>query len=304
MKILIVGLGSIGKKHIDAIYHLYPNASIYALRSGNSVDTYRNVFNLHDITDFYFIPDFIIISNITILHENTILQMISYNCPLFIEKPVLCDLKNADLIVKKIKSHKITTYVACNMRFHPCIEFLKEYVKSTSSRINEVNIYCGSYLPSWRENSDFRNIYSANEEMGGGVHLDLIHELDYTAWIFGFPASKTRILTRNSSLQINSIDSARYILEYLDFTVGITLNYFRVDPKRYIEILFNEETLYVDLLTSTIYSSNNNEILFKNSINMSDIYIKQMKYFIECLTLKNQPMNDFETAIEVLKIAL
>lgn len=304
MKILIVGLGSIGKKHIDAIYELYPRAIIVALRSCISDESYRGVVNLYNLSELSFVPDFIIISNISILHEETIMQMISLKSPLFIEKPVLCNLTNATLISKLVKSNEIITYVACNMRFHPCIEYLKSYLQSSSSKINEVNIYCGSYLPNWRANKNFKKIYSANKEMGGGVDLDLIHELDYTVWLFGFPYATTRVSTSKSSLEINSIDCARYILEYEEYTVGITLNYYRIDSRRSIEVLFDNDTIHIDLLTSTIKSMNSGEILFNSKEKMSDIYLKQINYFIKQFKMNEYTMNDFDTAVDVLKIAL
>ena len=304
MKILIVGLGSIGRKHVDAIYELYPHARIFALRTKKNSETYRDVLNIYGLAELPFVPDFVIIANISALHEETILQMVSLNCPLFIEKPVLIDLKNSLQITNLIKKNNIITYVACNMRFHPCIEFLKSYVNSNKKIINEVNIYCGSYLPNWRSNKDFRRNYSANKAMGGGVHLDLIHELDYTLWIFGFPVSKIFVPSSKSSLNINSIDNARYLLDYDKFNIGITLNYYRIDPKRSIEILYNDDTIYIDLLTSSVKSLISGDILYESQEKMSDIYKKQIKYFTTYLKNKETPMNDFETAVEVLKIAL
>ncbi len=304
MKILIIGLGSIGKKHVDGILNLYSDAEIYALRTSYSSELYKSVINIYSKNEIPSDVDFIIISNITSSHEDTILDMLDLACPLFIEKPVISDLKNSDKINYLLAKSGVKTYVACNMRFHPSIEFIKNYIETNSIRINEVNIYSGSFLPDWRPGKDFRNIYSANKGMGGGVHLDLIHEIDYCCWIFGFPKSFKSMQLNKSSLEIDSIDSARYLLEYSDFSAGISLNYYRRDAKRQIEIVTDIDTIEVDLLKNKVTSSLSNKVLFQGDFNIIETYTNQVNYFINHLHSMNGPMNNFENAIKVLKIAM
>jgi predicted dehydrogenase len=304
LKILIIGLGSIGKKHVNAILSLYPQAQIFALRSLKSCDQYLNVINIFDKKNIPTNLSFIIISNITSSHEQTINEMVGMNCPLFIEKPVLNNLNNVKQLADTINENSIQTYIACNLRFHPALQFIKHYIEVNNPRINEVNIYSGSYLPDWRPGKDFRTIYSANIEDGGGVHLDLIHEIDYCSWLFGFPIESINMKTNNSSLNINAIDNARYFFKYSNFNVGIILNYFRRDAKRLIEIVIETDTIVVDLLKNKVTSLANNEILFENSFNILETYKHQMKYFINCIQTKERTMNDFDYAVEVLKLAI
>jgi predicted dehydrogenase len=304
LKILIIGLGSIGKKHVNAIFLLYPDAQIFALRSKIDSDQYLNVINIFHKNEIPTDLSFIIISNITSSHEQTINEMIGLNCPLFIEKPVLSDLRNIKHLSDKIKENSIQTYIACNLRFHPALQFIKHYIEVNHPRVNEVNIYSGSYLPDWRPGKDFRTIYSANAEEGGGVHLDLIHELDYCTWLFGFPDETFNMKTNNSTLEISAIDNARYIFKYPGFTVGITLNYFRRDAKRQIEIVTETDTIVIDLLKNKVTSLINDEILFERKLNMLETYESQMKYFVGCIQSKNSPMNDFNYSVEVLKLAI
>jgi predicted dehydrogenase len=205
MNVLIIGLGSIGKKHVDALKKLDPNVSVFALRSRRCEDVYLDVINIYTILDIKTAIDFVIISNITSEHEKSILQVIDLNCPIFIEKPVLSSIKNAENISKKLISRNIHTYVACNLRFHPAIQFISNYLKTNKLKINEVNIYSGSFLPDWRKDKNFREIYSSNNRLGGGVHLDLIHEIDYCTWLFGFPEKVFSVKKSLSTLNIDSL---------------------------------------------------------------------------------------------------
>lgn len=307
MNILIIGLGSIAKKHINAIQLVKPQAQIFALRSSSSLkdsEVYQNVQNIYSLQELSVKPDFVLIANPTQMHCEAINQSLRFSCPIFIEKPVLDSLIHSETIRRKIKDTGVITYVACNLRFHPALVFFRKYLSETSPRINEVNIYCGSYLPDWRAGRNFRKIYSANSKMGGGVHLDLIHEIDYCIWLFGKPLSVNTLQRSASSLGIDAVDYAQFSLIYPNFVANVILNYYRKDTKREIEMITNEDTITVDLLKNMIMSKCSGAVLFGQPFDMSETYLKQMEYFIGHVEKKEQPMNDFSEGLGVLKIAL
>lgn len=303
MKIFLIGLGSIAKKHITAIRKIEPNAIIYALRSSNNAENYENVINVFS-WEYALEADFILISNPTNLHGDTILKALEFKKPLFIEKPLLHHLLQADEIIEKVNIDKIPTYVACVLRFHPVISYLKEFINNTKSKVDEVNVYCGSYLPNWRADSDYRQSYSANKEMGGGVHLDLIHEIDYLYWLFGNPLQVKSTLRDNSHLDISAIDYANYQLIYSDFVASVTLNYFRKQNKREIEIVSPDFILNGNLISYSIKEEIVNKIIVDEAAQMGTLYDKQMSYFLDGLKNNSYYENDVQTGIEVLKIVL
>ena len=304
MNILIVGLGSIGKKHVDAIIALEPDSKLFAVRSQKNADTYKTVLNVNPGEALPVKIDFVIISNITSVHAKTISDMLLLKCPLFIEKPVLDSLIEGSKLSKAIQAKGILTYVACNLRFNPALVFIKNYLDRKKPRINEVNIYCGSFLPDWRPDRDFKTVYSANKEMGGGVHLDLIHEIDYCTWLFGFPYNKSVIKGAYSSLNIMACDYANFNFQYSLFCVSIILNYYRRDAKRTLEIVTSEVTLVADLIKNTVTNQISGEILFQSEMKMTDTYKEQMKYFLNKISQSEQPMNSFDNALKVLGIAM
>lgn len=304
MKVLIIGLGSIGLRHLGVLQSLNNKFEIYALRSSKNNSKINGVKEVYDFQEINFKPYFIIISNPTYLHEKTIEICTNFKCPLFIEKPVLSSLKNANKISNIISNLNIITYVACNMRFYPAIDYLKNNLKKLNLKINEINIYSGSYLPNWRPKADYKKSYSSFAAMGGGVHLDMIHEIDYCVWLFGEPKSINSIKNNNSTLNIESVDFSKFDLEYENFNAGITLNYFRRDSKRELEIVSKNDTLLVDLINNTIYSKIKKTYVFKSSLQISDSYKKQMLYFLDCLKENKDTFNNFNYGLNILKIAL
>lgn len=304
MKILIIGLGSIAQKHIEAIKKLRQSAIIYALRSSKDHCAFNDVIDIYSVVDVPNDIDFILISNPTSLHAETIKKVLHFKKPLFIEKPLFAAINNNEEIVDLVNQKNIKTYVGCNLRFHPALDFIKNYLFTENLKINEVNIYCGTYLPKWRPSQDYTKSYSAKKELGGGVHLDLIHELDYAIWIFGKPLNYNSIKRRVSNLLIDTIDYTNYNLFYPQFNVSITLNYYRSIPKRQIEVILENEIIVCDLLTSTIVNSKNEVIFQDKDFNFQKTYINQMNYFTDNLNNDNIYMNNINESFEILKIAL
>ena len=304
MKILIIGLGSIAKKHISAISALIPDSLFFALRSNKNSTTFENVKNIFAINETPKDIDFIIISNPTNLHATTIKKIIFLNKPIFIEKPIFDNIESNVETRNLINKSGIKTYIACNLRFHPSIIFLKNYIDNNNKKINEVNLYCGSYLPNWRANIDYTESYSAKKNMGGGVDLDLIHELDYAIWLFGFPLNYNTTKRKISQLKIDSFDYCLYNLKYNEFNLSIILNYYRIIPKREIEIVFEDDILICNLLNAEIRNSKNEIIFLDNSYNINKTYLSQAEYFINKLKNNDAYMNNLDESFEILKIAL
>ena len=303
MNVLLIGLGSIARKHIKALREIMPDVRITALRSKQigsetGVAGIRSIYQWDEADENY---DFIMITNPTHLHLETIEKAATLHRPLFIEKPPFHTIEGAQEILEHLIKNNVPTYTAFNMRFLPVIEWLKN--QCNELRIYEVQVYCGSYLPDWRPGKDYRKIYSANKRMGGGVHLDLIHEIDYVRWIFGDPIDVKASASNISDLEITSFDHAHYWFRYDSKIVTIMLNYYRRDPKRSIEIVMENDTWRADLLEGTVYNSKGIK-LFESRLKISDTYKIQMDYFLDTLREGKLLMNGLEESIKTLKLSL
>lgn len=301
MKVLILGLGSIARKHIAALQKLQPEVELWALRSSkmsNQVENVKNVYSIETLDLQAF--DFFLISSPTHAHFEQLQPLLPSGKPIFLEKPPLHQLQNVNQLLQGQNESQSLIYTGYNMRFHPAVQWLK--VLAENHRIIEVNAYCGSYLPDWRPDLDYRENYSAHESRGGGVHLDVIHELDYLTWIFGKPINSSTHLAKISDLKISSVDSANYWLKYPQTVVNISLNYFRRIPKRNIEVVTDNDLYVLDLLKSTVKKDGEDFDAFSTGI--AETYTHQMMYFIDVINGKKELMTSFEDALDLLKIAL
>jgi predicted dehydrogenase len=304
MNVLIAGLGSIATRHIAAIRQADPDARIYALRSGHSGSSVEGVTDLHGIDEAAAIGfDFAVVSNPTSAHAHTVERLLPLRVPMLIEKPVF-DSPRQSHLAHRLREAGVLSCVACNLRFLDSIGFLRNHIADNPThRVNEVNVYCGSYLPQWRKGvADWRDIYSARADLGGGVNLDLIHDIDYVCYIFGLPAASRGIVRSASSLAIDAPDYANFTLIYPGFCASVVLNYYRRDYRRRCEIVFDDTTWTLDIAANTITDASGN-IIYKGVHTVADTYALQMKYFINLVNshARHCP-NDAAAACDILRI--
>ena len=198
--------------------------------------------------------DYFIIASETSRHINDLNFIINHTSGklLLCEKPLFEKYYPID-----IKNHQI--YVAYHLRYHPALIHLKQQLKSQPAI--SAHLYCGQYLPTWRENRDYRTTYSASISEGGGVLLDLSHELDLTQWLFGPLHISYSQSEKISDLQIDSDDHLNLIgiTEYKT-RINLALDYISKIPRRDIIVHQNNGTHFIDLIKST-YQFNQNKLI-------------------------------------------
>jgi len=250
MKILIIGYGSIGKRHADILKYQLNAGEVELVTSRNIDDykTYKSIDEINNLREF----DYFIISNETYMHYDCLkfLENKVNDKKILVEKPLF--YKNEEL---NICNNKVI--VGYNLRFHPVIQNIKRELKQEVPVY--ANIIAGSYLPQWRPGSDYRQSYSAIKEKGGGVLLDLSHEIDYLQWLFGKISDLSSINQKCSKLEINTDDIASVI----GFTEKRVIFNFSVDyiskiKIRQILVHTGNKTILGDLISNTLIVSNSN----------------------------------------------
>ncbi len=254
-KVLIIGYGSIGKRHAKILSNFHIVSDLRLLTSQKNVK-FKKIKDFNEAKKFN--PDYIIISNETYLHIKTLkkIERNFSNKKILIEKPLSHRVSN--FIPKKNK-----VWIGYNMRFNPIVKYLKKNLRN--QKIYFVNAFCNSYLPDWRKNRKYQKIYSADTKKGGGVELDLSHEIDYINWIFGDLHKNYIFKSKVSNLNIKSNDIFVMSAKTKSKTqVLINLNYFTLSPVRKLFISTKNASYQADF-------KNNYLKIFKN---------KKKKYFI------------------------
>lgn len=243
MKALVIGYGSIGRRHAAVLEALGHEVAVVSRRDISHAPAFASI----EAAVQAFRPDYAVVASRTVEHRDDIeaLSTAGFRGRLLIEKPVYDS--GSELPPEGFEAVK----VAFNLRFHPALGRFREIV--SGRRVHAVTIYCGSYLPDWRPESDYREGYSAVRAWGGGVLRDLSHELDYALWLFGPWRRIAAIGGRFGDLEIDSDDVFTMLLDTAGCpSVSVGINYLDRETRREIVALTDAGSVRLDLVGNTV----------------------------------------------------
>lgn len=248
MRLLIVGAGSIGRRHAinaatrcEVLIHDSDAARSRAVAAASGA-TVRD--DLDDALRCQ--PDAAVVATPPADHADTATRLLEAGCDVLVEKPLADRAEAAHALAARAASAGRRLYVACNMRFHAGPWSLRAHLHEIGQPLF-ARAHFGHWLPNMRPDSDYRELYCARREAGGGVMLDGIHELDYLTWLLG-PVTDARGTTaRLSSLAIDAEDYAAFALTHAGGARSeIHLDYLQACKRRGCEITGSEGTLVWD----------------------------------------------------------
>ena len=241
--ILIIGYGSIGKRHYEVALSSGHKTSLVSRRPLSLPDCFATVEEALAKSQ----PDLIVICNETAAHTITLQELVEhgYGGAVLVEKPLA---QPTDLPIDIAAMRVSVAYV---LRFHPTLQALAD--RLAGETIVSADLRCGSYLPDWRPNQDYRQTESASLEAGGGVLRDLSHELDTALWLLGPWKTLSAVNGRFSSLEIATDDTC-LILGQTErcSAVTISLNYLDRPAERRVRVNTYAGTYTADLLANTL----------------------------------------------------
>ena len=314
-RFLVIGCGSIGKRHMRNLLGLgVADLLAFDVRPESRLEAEENlrVKTVGQIeAAWQWQPDVVLITTPTSLHVPLALESAARGCHLFIEKPLSDCWENIDLLLAEARRHRLITLVGCNMRFHPGLAVVKKLLDERAvGQVIAARIEVGQYLPDWHPWEDYRQSYSARRELGGGVILDAIHELDYARWLLGEVTSVICCAEKLSGLEIDTEDTAALLLRFQSGAIGeIHLDYVQRAYSRTCQIIGDQGTIHWDYSTGQVrwYSAHDRQWkVFANPSGWqaNQMYVDEMAHFLNCLAGKEKPALDIFEAAQVLRLAL
>jgi len=217
--ILIVGLGSIRRRHLDVIRAVSPEMRIVVLRrpeSRGADDVPCGVTVVRHLEEALVLrPEAAILANPAPFHVDTALALAEAGVHLLIEKPFSVSLDGVEKLINLCHSRRLVLQVGYCLRFTPSLVALKEVVeRGDIGDVLSLEAEVGQYLPDWRPGQDYRQTVSAQAHLGGGVLWELSHELDLARWMAGEVAELEAKVERSGQLEIDVEDTARLSLVF------------------------------------------------------------------------------------------
>jgi len=314
-RVLVIGYGSIGKRHLSIVRKNSSNVQImifHHARSSQIPEMADSVTSsITDVLDFN--PDVAIVANPAPFHLEMANALADLGCHLFIEKPISNKVEGVAEFLKKVDESNLICQVGYNLRFMLSLSCFRDLInRGYVGRPLSVRCEVGQYLPSWRPDIDYRNSVSSRSELGGGALLELSHEIDYLRWIFGEVGWVNAWIGKVSELEIDVEDVAHltigFMAEHLEKSVvaNVNLDLFRQDPVRKCVLVGEKGSLSWNGISGCVDHFDPLEAKWKEVMLIpplrNESYEVQWAHFLTCLKNNQKPLVDGLEGLRTLEV--
>lgn len=314
-RILIVGSGSAGSRHLRLAREYFPNSEIKVLR-------HRVQTDIPEFSDgclstmkeaIQFAPQIAIIANPASFHLNVAQGLAEMGSHLLVEKPISSSIDGIVDLIGICQKRGALLMIGYNLRFSPSLQFFRELCsKNIIGELFSVRCEVGQYLPSWRPEKDYRQGVSAKMELGGGALLELSHEIDYLRWIFGEVEWVRATLSQQSKLEINVEDSAHLTMGFLPKNNGrqligtLNMDFIRHDRTRTCIVIGEKGSLRWNGLTGEVDLFEEGDTrwktLYRHEPKKDATYKAELQNFLDSIQEKHVPFVTGEDGLRVMEI--
>jgi predicted dehydrogenase len=329
MKILLAGLGSIGQRHarnLRAVLGDDVDLLAYRVRGlrhviapdmriePGDVEARYGLTTFTDLDDALAAgPDAVFVTNPNSLHMPVALAAARAGCHLFIEKPLSHDFEGVDELIDEIERRELVCLVGYQWRFHPALALVQCRLKAHAiGNVLAARLDFGERLPDWHPYEDYRRMPVSRRDLGGGVILAQIHDLDYAYALFGLPRRISAMGGHLSRLDVDVEDVASILMECAAgnrvFPVHLHQDCVRRPPARTCEVIGDEGRILLDLQAQTFEMSDGAGRLVESRSfdkhERNQLFLDELDHFLACLRGDAQPVVGVRDATMSLRMAL
>jgi len=324
-RILFIGLGGAGQRHLRLFKENLAdeNVEFVAYRSTNKTPLLNPDFSVNQeesLESVYGIkvydnldevlalkPDLAVISTPSSMHLKYAQLCAEKSIDVFVEKPLSNSTEGLQELKETVERNKVAIRVGLQRRFHPHLSRVNNIIKSGGiGQVLTVNFTVASYIPRWHPYEDYLELYACRKELGGGVLLTEIHEIDLAVWYFGIPSSVVCVGGTYSNVGMDVEDTVRLTLDYIKFSVQINLTFWQKHHERLFSICgengylsWNQDN---DTLTEEYFNKSDKDVVQKNPNPGNDaMFDSQIKSIINNLNF-SVGMNSVNDSIATLEI--
>jgi len=328
-RILFIGLGGAGQRHLRLFKENLAdeNVEFIAYRSINKTPLLNPDFSVNEeesLESVYGIkvyddldealalkPDLAVISTPSSMHLKYAQLCAEKSIDVFVEKPLSNSTEGLQELKETVEKNKVAIQVGLQRRFHPHFSRANDIFKSgVIGKVLTVNFTVASYVPRWHPYEDYLELYACRKELGGGVLLTEIHEIDLAVWYFGIPNSVVCVGGTYSDVGMDVEDTVRLTLDYTKFSVQINLTFWQKHHERFFSICgesgylsWNQDD---DTLTEEYFNKPDRDTIQKNPSPGNDaMFDLQIKSIINNLdfSVSEGNMNDSIVTLRIVEAA-
>lgn len=317
MKALVIGFGSIGKRHVRNLIRLgcadiavvdpffesnslvFEGSHLECRTSLESVE--RNGYS------------FALICSPSHLHVNQAIYLAERHIPVFVEKPLSFSLDGVDKLCRLVERNQLVTMVACNLIFSQPLMVLKKAIDAGQlGQVYSAQSHVQHFLPNMRPGANKKDVYAFHREQGGGVSLDSgSHEVQYLQYLFGDVENVVGGGQNRRIFDTDIEESAMFVFRHDSGVVtSLTMDYLSKVRARGIRVTGSEGSFFWDEYGKPprshirfVYGNDRSDEQMVESFD-NDPYFEEVAHFVGCVASNRQTLNPISSSARLQKTLL
>lgn len=305
----VVGSGSAGRRYLRLLREVRPSAELVLVSSGLGgrddvpSEATTTVVSVHEAVQLGLTAA--IVASPAPRHVEQALVLIASGCPTLVEKPIAADSSESEVLIAAASGSGTVVGVAYTLRFDLAAQHFRSLLVDRGvGTLLQARIECGSYLPDWRIGVDYHSTVSARADLGGGVLLELSHEIDYCRWFFGEVDHVQGSLSNSGDLAIDVEEAAHVLLRMRSgLAIVLIIDFHRRVARREVVVQATSGEYQWDALSNRVASTLVGGKMDVRSFtqNRDDIFRRQLVDFLRRAKLGLQPVVGVGDAFETLR---
>ena len=303
---LILGSGAIAARHVECVSQLLGNVSFARLSSSGGPPAFSAIDRMVDNV-FYdwesalaWTPDAGIVANAASGHIDALEKLLNFCVPVLVEKPVASGLRGTETVVDLARRSGHPVLVGYCLRFHPAV---RSVMRLLDSGVLGSTIQCtavvGQHIADWRDRAAEESV-SLSSQLGGGALLELSHEIDLSIALMGPVRETSGYTVTPTGYDVDMAASLSLLHE--SGVSSISLNMLQQPAQRSVTVVTTEGSVSADLIAGEVTTAlTDGQVTVEKNLGPDEMYLNQMRHFLDCITGAAQPVSDLSSAIAVLE---
>ena len=250
--VLVIGAGSVGKRHMQNLQEQGCTVSAVDPRP-DRLDEARTLVDLnYDFNALQQVEHLwdnfsgVVVATPPIFHVEQTITALNNNKPTLLEKPLTTTLGNAETLLNYTERSPTTpVLLGYTYRWWPPLnEFRNRLKRGVVGQAYHAKFVMSAHLADWHPWERYQDFFMASKHLGGGALLDESHFLDLLLWFFGAPRTIFAKVEKISNLEIETDDNVDIVASYSDgLRVFIHLDLYGRPHEKYISVTGEDGTL-------------------------------------------------------------
>ena len=310
--ILIIGSGSVGKRHARNLAALGCRISCADPRADRRAELAAEtpVVAAHASDKAAFGVggvDAVVVASPTAYHPANTIAALEAGLPVLLEKPVAKSAAEAKIMLKAEETSGAPVLLGYTWRWWPPLGRLRQMLAAEAiGKLRHVQFHMSAHLADWHPWEPYQDFFMASAAQGGGALLDESHWIDLMVWLFGQPQQLLGRVEKISDLDIDADDNVDVLAMFENgLRVSLHLDLYGRPHEKFIRFIGEGGTL--------VWSADPNRIAIGRESAQSweeetfrcernDMFVAVAKEFLDVIARRGKPSCTLAQGVAVMEL--